>query len=58
MEHRSSSALDRVLAFPAAEDRERIAMWLVVSAAGYEFQWIAKLVIDGNFEQYFDPVQI
>ncbi|MFN8499785.1 MAG: ATP-binding protein [Anaerolineae bacterium] len=41
-------------AFLAAEDGERIAMRHLIRAAAYEFQKMGKLVVEGDFEHYFD----
>ncbi len=45
-------------AFLAAEDKEPISMRQLVRAAGYEFQKMGKLVVEGDFEQYFDLARV
>ncbi|MEP7200072.1 MAG: ATP-binding protein [Chloroflexota bacterium] len=40
-------------AFSAADERAPIAMRHLVRGAGYEFQKMGKLVVEGDFEQYF-----
>lgn len=40
-------------AFLAADDGQRIGMSHLVRGATYEFQKLGKLVVEGDFEQYF-----
>jgi hypothetical protein len=44
-------------AFLAAEDQGPIAMRHLVRAAGYEFQKMGRMVVEADFEQYFDLVR-
>ena len=45
-------------AFLAAEERQSIAMRHLVRGAGYEYQKMGKLVVEGDFEGYFDLVRV
>lgn len=45
-------------AFLAAEENQPIAMRHLVRGAGYELQKIGKLVVEGDFEHYFDLVRM
>jgi hypothetical protein len=44
-------------AFLAAEEQDAICMRHLVRAAGYEFQKMGRMVVEGDFEQYFDLVR-
>ncbi len=44
-------------AFLAAEEKQPIAMRHLVRGASYEFQKMGKLVVEGDFERYFELIR-
>ena len=45
-------------AFLAADDGQRVGMRHLVRGASYEFQKMGKLVVEGDFEQYFELARL